>query len=90
MNSPLFNNMEFIRYIFPRDWSIWVNDRGTWITLNQKDEIESRQVTFLGLFENVRYLKSDENKNLWVIDGFNHISQILYTDSLPQKESAKK
>ncbi len=88
MNSPLFNNMEFIRYIFPRDGSIWVNDRGTWITLNQKDEIESRQVTYLRLFENIRYLKSDENKNLWVIDGLNHISQILYTDSLPQKESA--
>ena len=87
LNSPLFTNMEFIRYIFSRDGTVWVNDRGTWITLNQKDETESRQVTYLRLFENVRYLHSDSNKNLWVIDGHNHISKILYTDSMPAKES---
>ncbi|MDX2443453.1 MAG: SpoIIE family protein phosphatase [Bacteroidales bacterium] len=89
INSPLFTNMEFIRYIFPRDGTIWVNDRGTWITLNQKDETESRQVTYLRLFENVRYLQSDANKNLWVIDGHNHISKILYTDSLHIKEKVE-
>ncbi len=39
----------------------------------------SHQSNFLRLFDGIRYLYSDKENNLWVVDGNNHISKILTT-----------
>jgi len=78
-----------MRYIFSQDGTIWLNKNENWNPLNRKNELESKQIGFLKLFDNIIHLYPDKDKNLWIMYGNNQLSKVLYTDSLPEKENIR-
>lgn len=89
LSAPLLSGEGFSRYIFSKDGTIWENKKSNWTPLIKKNEQESKQIGFLKLFDNVIHLYPDDNQNLWVIYGNNQLSKILYTDTIPEKESIR-
>ena len=85
MYTSWYTDQEFLWCIFSQDNNIWIFKENNWATLTKRQEKEEQQTLFLRLIDDVRYLQTDEEKNLWVIDGNNQIFKILYTDSIPQK-----
>ncbi len=72
----------FFRYIFSRDGNIWLHKGLNWENLTSEDASLTSQIQYLRLFDEIKFLYSDEDKNLWVIDGNNNISQIRQTGSI--------
>ena len=89
ISTPILSDQGFMRYIFSNEGTIWLNKNDNWNPLNRKDELESKQIGFLKLFDNIIHIYPDEDKNLWVMYGNNQLSKILYTDTLPKKENIR-
>ncbi|MCD6598530.1 MAG: SpoIIE family protein phosphatase, partial [Bacteroidales bacterium] len=89
ISAPILSDQGFMRYIFSQDGTIWLNKNENWNPLNRKNELESKQIGFLKLFDNIIHLYPDEDKNLWIVYGNNQLSKILYTKTLPKKENIR-
>ncbi len=76
------SEIESMRYIFSGENQVWVNPGNSWNRLPEMNSTVAHQSSFLKLFDGIRYLYSDEENNLWVVDEDNHISKILTTGTL--------
>ena len=81
------SEIESMRYIFSNENQVWVNPGNSWIRLPEMNPTISHQSNFLRLFDGIRYLYSDRENNLWVVDGNNHVSKILTTGA-PERPEA--
>lgn len=82
IDSIIPSELESLRYIFSDENHVWVNPGDSWIRLPEMNSIISYQSNYLRLFDGIRYLFSDAENNLWVVDGNNQISKLLTTDVL--------
>lgn len=75
-------HLKSLRCIYCREDQLWLNPEETWIKLPEMDSLSSLQSGFLKIFDGIRYLYTDEENNLWVVDGNNNIRKILPNETL--------
>ena len=76
-NTLLKDSLLFSNSILEQKNISWFQKQNVWNYYSGSYSLESHQVSLLCLFDNIKYIKFDENRNLWIIDGDNKLYKLL-------------
>jgi len=79
--------ISYIKYIAPEDHIIWYNKNKPWQFQENNFVQNNNQTIYLNLFENINDIKIDDNKNIWIVNNFNSIYQVIQRDSLAKSNT---
>jgi len=72
-----FNSATKKQQVLTHDSLTWVKYDNKWAVMNQAGEYNYLSKLFFNMFDDIRNISVDSDKNLWVIDGNNKLYKIL-------------
>lgn len=68
-----------LEYIFGNDGQLWMKSSYSWHVLNGEEY--QQMLPYLDLFEDIRHISTDDDRNIFVVDGANNVFSLKYRSS---------
>jgi len=73
-----------LKYISSEENLIWYNKNKNWKFQDNNLNLNAHQTIYFNLFENINDIKLDDQQNIWLVDNYNSIYQIISEDTTKQ------